>query len=145
MKYLMHILCCLFVCFGCSQVTEVSRTVWGTSTRALNDARIDASVASYECVYDDCFNAVLDLTKARVVNDQLNDKIFELFQKNYVKGFIVVLGIEGNVDTTEVGIFFSRIKQNVTKIEVSSLSVTAKEKVADAIGAHLEQFFPKVN
>ncbi len=129
---------------GCAQVTEVGRTIWGTSTRALTDARIDAIVLNYECFYDECYKAVLGLTSDQLIEDKFKEKTFKLFHENYIKGYIVIMGVEGNVDTTEVGIFFSHIKENVTKIEVSSLSTTAKEKVAHIINKNLSQTFKKV-
>lgn len=129
---------------GCAQVTEVSRTIWGTSTRALDDARIDAITLTYECNYDACYDAVLAMTENSVEGGLLIEKEFSLFHKNYIKGYIVIMGVPGNVDTTEVGIFFSRLKQNVTKMEVSSLSRTAKEKVAETINDHLKALFAKV-
>ena len=135
----------IFFLSVCAQITEVGRTAWGTSTRALNDERVDAITLTYECYYDACYSAVLDLTKNQLVDDQLIEKEVTLFQQNYIKGYIVLMGVEGNVDTTEVGVFFSHIKQNVTKIEISSLSATAKEKVAEAIETHLTKTFSKIN
>ena len=51
------------------------------------------------------------------------------------------MGIAGNVDTTEVGIFFDDMGQGTVRVEISSLSSTAKRKVAKAVFAELEKHF----
>jgi hypothetical protein len=64
-----------------------------------------------------------------------------IFQKDEIKGFIVVMGIHGNVNTTEVGIFFDELSDNQTRIEISSLSTTAKRKVAKGLFHDLDIAF----
>ena len=57
---------------------------------------------------------------------------------------IVVMGIEGNVDTTEVGIFFTQPNLTTVKLEVSSLSSNAKRRVAQVIFDELDLRFSSV-
>jgi len=72
------------------------------------------------------------------------DGVFDVFINNRVKRHIVVMGIAGNVDTTEVGIFFSQPTLTTVKLEVSSLSSNAKRKVAEAVFENLDLHFSAV-
>ena len=162
---------------GCASVEETAKKVWGSSTQALDEARVDALVKSFTCSYDDCFQAVLKyandekgqnarsynsygevtLRKTPVENDSLEgDAVkkedtamdvvgtYDVFLKDSAKGHIVVMGIEGNVNTTEAGIFFTRIKPQETKVEISSLSTTAKVRVSDMVFGELARLYPEV-
>jgi len=134
-------------CGGCSWVTEVGRTLWGTSTRALEDARKDAITMRFNCTFDECYDAVITLASEKsgekAVSESTDsedstetvESYFQIFHQNRIKGYIVVMNVPGNVNTTEVGIFFSRIKYQETRIDVSSLSSSAKRRVAEAIQA----------
>lgn len=69
-------------------------------------------------------------------------KFFDVFLKDSRQKHIVVIGIAGNVDTTEVGIFFDEAGPSTIKIEISSLSSTAKRRVAQAVFEALDKRFP---
>src|SRR3989338_8237144 len=51
---------------GCGHVTEVGKTVYGSSTRRLNALRTNAIQKSFRCGYDECFDTVLALTTTKV-------------------------------------------------------------------------------
>jgi hypothetical protein len=127
---------------GCAQTTETAKVIWGSSTRALEDARTEAISKTHNSSFNDCFNGVLSLARNEG-SQPLNKKVFEIFQKDFIKGVIVVMGIKGNVETTEVGIFFMEHGPQMTKVEISSLSRSAKEKVAEAVFAELDRRFNK--
>ena len=79
-----------------------------------------------------------------VVSEQkpaADGKFFDVFLKNFRQKHIVVIGIAGNVDTTEVGIFFEEAGPSAVKIEISSLSSTAKRRVAQAVFEALDKRF----
>ena len=168
----------IFICIStvsvslssCAFVTEVSKTIWGSSIRHLENARQDALSASFQCSVEECFEAVLMIVgqeKEKTVeivenqernfygNDGKNEEgvlkkelavthLFDVFIKNRVKQHIVVMGISGNIDTTEVGIFFDEM-ENVVKIDISSLSTSAKRTVAKAVFEALTLQFTKVH
>ena len=46
---------------------------------------------------------------------------------------MVVMGVHGCVNTTEIGIFFDELSDTQTRIEVTSLSTNAKRKVSKAL------------
>lgn len=126
----------LFSTSGCAKIMEPimepPRVLWGSSTRALEAARDQAISKTYNCDFNACYDAVLEIIKERK---------YVLFINQRSKERIVVLGIPGNVDTTEVGIFFSKLKTSEIKIDISSLSSTAKERVASAIFEELDKKF----
>ena len=112
-KIIILLTICLIIVSSCAQLTETGKTLWGSSTRVLEDARVDAISKSYVCSFDECFDAVLSLARDEQSYEPVsNQKIFDVFMKDRIKAHIVVLGITGNIDTTEVGIFFSRDGHN---------------------------------
>ncbi len=123
---------CIFSLSGCTKVLEPFKTIWGSSTRALETARDQALSKTYFCGFNDCYDAVLKVAQ---------DAKYEIFINDRQKEHIVVMGIKGNVNTTEVGIFFDEIAISQIKIDVSSLSSSAKEKVAQVIFEELDKKF----
>lgn len=159
---------------GCGSVQETAKVVWGSSTKALEEARANAAVKTFNCSYAQCFDAVLSyvnaeskepvdltapVTSALVKPVSETDaqysptknfnapdalaskkKNFSLFIKDPIKRHIVLMGVPGVVDTTEVGIFFTP-QEGGTRIEVSSLSTAAKLAAADILFAELGKTF----
>ena len=163
--------CFLLSVSGCAQIIEIPKIIWGSSTRALEDARVDALSKTYRCSFNDCYDAVLSFARAKEAlaqkardqearsqeirapeagSDETNSdsditpahkSYFDIFINNRKKRHIVVMGIEGNVDTTEVGIFFSQPSLTTVKLEISSLSSSAKRRVAQIIFDELDLRF----
>ena len=199
-KYFSICFCLMFLLTGCSQVKkiplafiETEKVIWGSSTRALEEARADGLKQDYPCSLQDCFEAVLSLARnepkleplylgppkhssphreqtVTFVNMNSSEetkeepkeglkeeelapeamssagakKIFDVFLKSRKKGCLVVLGLSGQIETTEVGIFFSKplkSKDSQITVEVTSLSQRAKEKVAEAVFDELDYRF----
>jgi hypothetical protein len=136
--------CGLVSSLGCARVMEPVKVVWGSSTRALEKARVDALSKSYRCAYSDCFDAVLGLSRHVQADGSLETGFYNVFIEDRVKRHIVVMGVAGNVDTTEVGIFFSQPDLTTVKLDVASLSSTAKRKVAEAVFSALGSRFSEV-
>ena len=114
----------IFLCSSCAvwdNTQEVGKTLWGSSTRALENARDNAMTKTYEKSYWDCVRSAIDIVKR---------KKLVLFKKDEIKGYLVVMGIPGSVSTTEVGIFFDELTDTQTRVEISSLSTNAKRKVS---------------
>ena len=113
---------------SCSTVgggtVEVCKTIWGSSTRALEQARDKAMTKTYDKPYWDCVRSAIDVVKKRH---------WVIFEKDEIKGFMVVMGVKGCVNTTEIGIFFDELSDTHTRVEVTSLSTNAKRKVAKAL------------
>jgi len=128
----------LITCSGC----EVIKTLWGSSTRALEKARIDGINQTFNCSFEECFEAVLSLGRNEDIAEPVSgEKAYDVFIKDWLKSHIIVMGVKGNIETTEVGIFFSRRGSDSTNIEISSLSSSAKRKVSEAVFKELELRF----
>ena len=117
-------LCSSCAPFGVDNTIEVSKTLWGSSTRALEAARDRAITKTYDKSYWDCVRSSIAVVGKRH---------WVIFQKNEIKGYLVVMGVHGAVNTTEIGIFFDELSDTQTKIEISSLSTNAKRKVAKGL------------
>ena len=136
------LLCMFFICLvGCVQLRETSKLVLGTSTKALEEGRSSAISKTYACCYEDCFDAVLSLGRNEESEPLCEKKYFDVFSKKRNKEYIVVMGIAGNVDTTEVGIFFTRRGLKKVDVEISSRSSSAKRKIAKAVFKELDLRF----
>ena len=150
-KYIGYSFLSVILLVGCTPL-EVGRTVWGSSIRALDEARNEAFKKIYTCQFDQCFDAVLSLDRKESIDKESKEskeskefkETFQVFLKDRVRSVIVVIGITGQVDTTEVGIFFTRIDDGKYRVEISSLSTTAKEKVALLVFNKLNESFQEV-
>lgn len=103
---------------------EISKTIWGSSTRALEQARPQALTKTYDKPFWDC---------VRAANDVVIKKKWIVFKKDEVKGYMVIMGVPGAVNTTEIGVFFVEDSEAKTRLEVASLSTSAKRIVAKAL------------
>lgn len=153
------VMCAVFA--GCARLKEIPKMLWGSSTLALEDARIDAVSRIYECSYNDCFNKILEIAKEvkevkvkkdeedqtaeegdeaekveKVVTDQ-----FHIFIQDRKRSLIVLMNIPNCINTTEVGVFFLSFGENTTKVEISSLSPDARDRAADIIFPSLKKAF----
>lgn len=144
------------------ELQEAVKFIWGSSTKALEDAKVDAIKKTYRCSFNDCYNSILTLARTEPIyvkkyneeGEEIDeegevktpdpDGVFDVFINDRVKRHIVVMGIKGNVDTTTVGIFFSQPSLTTVKLEVSSLSSSAKRKIAEAVFEKLDLDFSAV-
>ena len=163
-------ICLLAFVMGCAQITEPVKVIWGSSTKALEDARVDAISKTYRCSFTACYDAVLSFARVRKAHAQrileeealeeealdaqddnnvpaevVNKNYFDIFINNRKKRHMVVMGIPGNIETTEAGIFFSQPNLTTVKIEVTSLSSSAKRKVAKFVFDELSLRFSEAH
>ena len=121
------VLITLMMCSSCMIIdggVEVGKTIWGSSTRALENAKRKAITKTYDKEYWTCVRAALEVVKKNN---------WTIFKKDEVQGYLVLMGIPGAVDTTEVGVFFEELSDEKIHIEITSLSTNAKRKVAKAL------------
>ncbi len=145
------ILC--FLLIGCARIIDIPKVIWGSSTRALEEARADAISRTYRCSFGDCYDTVISFARKKTykkpVVSETDDFIiatddsgfFDIFIKNRKKRHIVVMGITGNVDTTEAGIFFSQPTLTTVKLEITSLSSIAKRTLSEKLFEELDLRF----
>ena len=111
---------CLFMC-GCVTSGNVWREIAGTSTKGVEEARVNAMKKILDYDYKTCYEKVeAFLKKMPYVSVYYKDK-----------GMIAVYVI--NPNTTSVGIFFTEIDAGHTQVDVSSESTPTKEWVANSI------------
>ncbi len=67
-----------------------------------------------------------------------------VFLKDPKRNLIVLMGVPGSIDTTEVGIFLTTAGDGATLIEIASLSKLAKAKVAEILLPELKKTCPVV-
>lgn len=129
MKNRCLLLLSILVFSGCSTLSDAPRNILGFSTKEMEDARGQSVYQSYNCEFSQCFSAVLALMEESKIN---------VFSRDEERGLIVLMGVPGVVDTTEVGVFFFQVpQQKVVKVEVASRSAPAKRKVARLIFSKL--------
>lgn len=121
------VIACLLA--GCAPGMEFSKKMWGSSTRSLEEARVNAIVHVYNASVERCYEEALKAAE---------EAEYYVFIQNKAKATIVLMKIKGSVDTTRVGIFFSEVADNQTKVFVSSLSSNAKRIVAEQIFSRMD-------
>lgn len=141
MKILLKYWVLPFFLIGCSWVSDIPKSVWGSSTRVLSEKRDEAISREFSCSVQSCFDAVLEMTLPYKEVQEQDQFKFVLFLQNRKQGALVVMGVPGCVDTTEVGVFFSDKGGGQTAIEISSLSSRAKDAAAQVIFDRLSQQF----
>ena len=120
---------------GCAYLQETGRKLWGSSTQALEKARVDAEIQTFRCSLSECFDTV------SAILEEIDAVIFKQDRK---VGCIVAINFEGAVDTTEVGIFFESKGNNITAVEITCLSHWLQEAIAPLIFSKLKESFPVV-
>ena len=132
--YFAFSLVCLLL-LGCATVSEPFKKVWGSSIKALEEARPRAAVKNFGCGWKECFDKILVVAKERN---------FPVFISDPKKPLIVLMGIPGSIDTTEVGIFFSEPEAGKAKLEIVSLSPTTQEAAAKLLSEELTKAFSEL-
>lgn len=122
---------------------ETLKSIWGSSTQTLEAAIPNGISRTYVCGFRDCYQAILALDHKDQTRLPKTKKYFDVFLKDPVRGRIVVMGIPEQVDTTEVGIFLTEESSGGIRMDVTSLSTQAKEKVATAVFNELDSSFQK--
>jgi len=138
----------LIMLSGCA-VKEAAKKVIGNSTQTLQARRAEGVSKTFFCGYQDCYEAVMALGRRResvkpwIHNDEPDNGLFDIFMSDLYANppYIIVMGVEGSVDTTEVGVFFERVTHETIRIDISSLSSGAQRSAAEIIFKHLEKNF----
>jgi len=113
---------CASVKKGCANVKEGAKGLLGVSTKVLEDMRPQAMKESFKCDYAACWDKVEMILK--------RGKAY-IYAKEPDKGLIAVY--VSAEDTTPVGVFFTKIDKENTRVEVSSPSTFGKEKISKIV------------
>jgi hypothetical protein len=121
---------------GCASISNTAKALMGTSTRALEDAKEKQGQPQvFKIGYPDAYRRVFELLKKKNITTFLHS------QK---KRRIVAMHFLGVSDTTEVGIFFTEIAPQETKITVTSLSPGHLKLATTIILLGLEKDVPTI-
>lgn len=130
---------------SCGTVTETAKAIWGSSTKALEAARVDAPSRTFRCDRDACMDVVAGMTVEDLDQDPPRLKSFSLFSQNRRTGVLVLMDVPGMINTTEVGVFFDPLpEEGGVKVDVASLSSHAEQNASDILFAELAQQFPVI-
>ncbi len=122
---------------GCSWISDFPRTMWGSSVRVLSAQRAQAKTEVFSCDPEQCFDHVLAMTAP--YGAERSDDMFVLFLKDSKKRYMILMGVDNAVDTTEVGVFFDALDGRQTKIDIASLSSRARDAAATLIFERMAQ------
>ena len=113
---------------GCATIIEGAKGLAGISTRSLENARKDAITKNFDYDYSSCYAKTEEILKRM--------KAY-IYAQSIKKHMIAVYVSEW--DTTPVGLFFKEIDANNTQVEVSSLSIYAKEFISGKVFSVLDK------
>ncbi|NLE65630.1 MAG: hypothetical protein GX606_06925 [Elusimicrobia bacterium] len=127
------ILMILLLGTGCASLWDAPANILGFSRRDIQEARKDATYQMYAAERGDVYAAVLEVaTEAK----------YDIFLQDEVRGVVVVMGIPGLVNTTEVGIFLSSARNSPgVKVEIASRSTPAQRAVGQVLFSALREKF----
>lgn len=118
---------------GCASLNETGKKIWGSSIAHLEKTRSTAKSSTFALPLDQCFLKTEKILEGRGVLVYLKDKD---------KKYLAAMNFKGYVDTTEVGIFFTKIKDSLTQVEVASLSPRLADEVANIVFSELKKDKP---
>ncbi|MFH1837633.1 MAG: hypothetical protein ABH862_05935 [Candidatus Omnitrophota bacterium] len=107
-----------FIVSGCCRFDSCS--LLGTNISDLKQARSEGKFK----IFDGKISDVFDQVKTKLENNDL-----KIYQMNKKDGYMVIMGLNKQVDTTRVGIFFEDAGNDQTKVTLSSLSHSALVKI----------------
>lgn len=114
---------------GCAKIIEGTKGFAGVSTKAIEDKRKEGIVREFDLDYPTC----LDRVKAILEQDREPSYIYAQDPQKKMLGVYV-----SKTDTTVVGIFFTEVAPQKTRIEVSSASKFGKEFISKKISYGIE-------
>lgn len=127
---------CIFLCsvlaISCSTMKETVKGIAGTSTKVLEDGRVNAIAKNFNFDYFTSYTKSLDALK------EMGAYIYKQSLKEHMIAVYV-----SKRDTTPVGIFFKEVGPNNTQVEVSSPSLTAKGLISARLFKSLTPIKPQ--
>ncbi|MCM8799716.1 MAG: hypothetical protein NC900_03155 [Candidatus Omnitrophica bacterium] len=116
MKKIIILLMIGFIFLSCAGLKEAIKGFLGISTKILEEKRAEAKVLVLSYDYFTTYHKVLD-------------KLKESGSFVYKKTSDLIAFYLSEEDTTPVGIFFQELEKEKTKLEISSDSSSAKERI----------------
>ena len=115
---------------GCAHVSETAKKVWGSSISHLEAAKASGQKDVFACSPEACFKIAEEaLSKIKVL----------VYLKDKDKRYLAAMNFKGYVDTTEAGVFFTKLSDGKTQVEVASMSPKLAREVAGYVFSGIKQ------
>ena len=101
---------------GCATNSNIIGSFIGKNIEDLKANIPNGISKTYDQSYADVYNSILTIA---------SDEGFKVYQSSFKDGYIVVITLPKQIDTTRIGIFFDSITDSKTTVTLSSLSPTA--------------------
>ena len=106
---------------GCAHLSEGAKKVWGSSISHLEAARASGQKDVFACSPEACF---------KIAEEALLKRGALVYLKDKDKSYLAAMNFKGYVDTTEAGVFFTKLKNGKTQVEVASMSPKLAQEAA---------------
>jgi len=106
---------------GCAHLSETAKKVWGSSISHLEAARASGHKEEFTCSQEGCF---------KIAEEALVKRGALVYLKDKNKRYLAAMNFKGYVDTTEAGVFFTKLVDGKTLVEVASMSPKLAQEVA---------------
>jgi uncharacterized protein YceK len=130
MNKVLVILIVIFLFSGCASIKECAKEILGSSTKSLEEAREKGVSQTFDLDYASIFDKTIGILKGMNAYIHIRDR---------QKGVIVAMEFPGYTNTTDIGIFFTAIGSNQTKLEISSRSSGLLYYASDKIFSRLRK------
>ena len=124
----------LLIQAGCLPSKEYVKIPLGTSTYELEKIRKDAIAAEFKIPHDEAFKKIQEILKTGGCS---------IFYKNHKKKVLVAMEFKGFINTSQAGIFLTKINQSETKVEITSQSQNLAKEASKIIFPALEKIQEK--
>ncbi|MFH0941148.1 MAG: hypothetical protein V1840_04770 [Candidatus Omnitrophota bacterium] len=98
---------------GCAHLSETAKKVWGSSITHLEAARASGHKEVFAYSPEACF---------KIAEEALLKRGALVYLKDKDKRYLAAMNFKGYVDTTEAGVFFTKLSDGKTLVEVASMS-----------------------
>ena len=123
MKKLSFILAAFFIfstiLTGCSSMSNIGSAIIGTNISGLEELKPYSPTKDFDLSYQDTF---------ALMETKINKNGLHQYLSNPGKGYIIVIGLNQQVNTTRIGIFISSNSDSSTKVTLTSKSSTALDR-----------------
>jgi len=115
---------------GCASLHEKGKRIWGSSVEHLENARQDGKSSDIALSLDNCF------TRTEKIFKDLGATVYPIDKD---KKYLAAMNFKGHVNTTQVGIFFTKKNERLTHVEVASMSPALCDEIATLLFEELKK------
>jgi len=117
---------CIIALLGCAYLKEGTKGFLAISTKEIENVRDKAIVKVVDYDYNSCYKKV-------------EARLLEIGSYVYAKRDDLIAVYISQTDTTPAGVFFKKVDENKTQLEITSPAQDTKEYLAEKIFSVLEK------